>query len=50
MAVGFISKEYRWNVWVCNEGLRISVLALGGCVELEERWGVLREKERNNRT
>ena len=36
MAVGFISKEYRWSVWVWNEGLRISVLGLGGCVELEK--------------
>lgn len=35
MAVGFNSKEYRWTVWVWNEGLRISVLGLGGCVELE---------------
>ena len=48
MGVGFISKEYRRNIWVWNKGLRISVLGLGGCVEFEKGRNERKKSRRNN--
>ena len=48
MVVGFISKEYRRNIWVWNKGLRISVLGLGGCVEFEKGRNERKKSRRNN--